>query len=59
MPAFDVTAVPQTLTLKPGATATIQVTVSNKLGRSAIARADKSVEPASVIPSPHRTPGEF
>lgn len=48
MPAFDVTASPTQLTLKAGATGTVVVTVTNRLGRSVIARADKIVEPASA-----------
>jgi hypothetical protein len=48
MPAFDVTANPTQLTLKGGTTGTIVVTVTNRLGRSVIARADKIVEPATA-----------
>ncbi len=48
MPAFDVTASPTQLTLKAGETGTVVVTVTNRLGRSVIARADKIVEPASA-----------
>jgi len=48
MPAFDVTASPTQLMLKGGETGTIVVTVTNRLGRSVIARADKIVEPASA-----------
>ncbi|HEU5217588.1 MAG TPA: PASTA domain-containing protein [Gemmatimonadales bacterium] len=46
MPAFDVTASPQTLSLKAGATSTIVVTVTNRLARTVTARADKVVQPA-------------
>ena len=48
MPAFDVTATPTQLTLKAGETGVIVVTVTNRLPRSVIARADKIVEPASA-----------
>ena len=48
MPAFDVTASPPQLTLKAGATATVVVTVTNRLGRAVTARADKVVEPATA-----------
>ena len=48
MPAFDVTASPTQLTLKAGETGTVVVTVTNRLGCSVIARADKIVEPASA-----------
>ncbi len=48
MPAFDVTANPTRLTLKPGASGTVVVTVTNHLGRSVTARADKVVTPPAA-----------
>ena len=47
MPAFDVTASPQKLELEAGKTATIEVTVTNRLSRAVTARADKVVTPAA------------
>jgi PASTA domain-containing protein len=48
MPAFDVTANPTRLSLKPGASGTLVVTVTNRLGRSVTARADKVVTPPAA-----------
>src|SRR5690349_2098846 len=48
MPAFDVTANPTRLSLKPGTSGTVVVTVTNKLGRAATARADKVVTPPAA-----------
>lgn len=45
MPAFDVTANPTTLTVKPGEKKTIVVTATNRLGRPVTARAKAVVDP--------------
>jgi len=47
MPAFDVTANPTTLTVKPGEKQTIVVTVTNRLGRPVTGRAILTVNPLS------------
>jgi len=47
MPAFDVTANPTTLTVKPGEKKTIVVTATNRLGRPVTARAKAVVDPAT------------
>jgi hypothetical protein len=47
MPAFDVTANPTTLTVKPGEKQTIVVTVTNRLGRPVTGRAILNVNPTS------------
>ena len=47
MPAFDVTANPTTLTVKPGEKKTIVVTATNRLGRPVTARAKAVMDPSN------------
>jgi len=48
MPAFDVTASPTKLSVKPGTTTPVKITVNNRLGKEVLARAQAVINPPSA-----------